>query len=84
MSNNTNIDKQKLFNAILNGIEKINKSAIERAQNGDISDLVSNLSQQDKNSLKAALSDKKKAREILASKQAKEIIKKLSGGTNNG
>ena len=84
MSNNTNIDKQKLFNAILNGNEKINKRAIERAQNGDISDLVSNLSQQDKNSLKAALSDKKKAREILASKQAKEIIKKLSGGTNNG
>lgn len=84
MSEN-NIDKQKLINAIVNSSgSKINKNAIENAKKGDISGLTSGLDEENKKMLSKALNNKDKAREILASKEAKEIIKKLLGGKGNG
>ena len=80
-----NLDKQKLMSAILNASgAKINKNQIERAKNGDISALAAGLDEDGKRKLNAALNDKNKLREILASNEAKEIMKKFSGGKNNG
>ena len=85
MNKNNNIDKNKLLNAIVNaqGL-KINKNAVARAKNGDVSGLLGSLDEQNRKKLKSALADKNKAREILASKEAKEIMKKFLGGKNNG
>lgn len=81
MNENKNIDKQKLLNAILNSSgSKINQNAINRAKAGDISGLTAGLDEQSKQALAAALKDQKKAAEILSSKEAKEIIKKLLKG----
>ena len=72
-----NIDKNKLLDAIVNSSgSKINKNAVSRAKKGDISALLSGLNEQDRKTLNEALADKSKAREILASKQAKEIMKR--------
>lgn len=81
MNENKNIDKQKLLNAILNSSgSKINQNAINRAKAGDVSGLTAGLDEQSKQALSAALKDQKKAAEILSSKEAKEIIKKLLKG----
>ena len=80
-----NTDKQKLLNAILNNSDtKINKNAIKQAKNGDISALAAGLDEQSRKKLGEALSDSKKAKEILNSKEAREIMQKLLGGGKNG
>lgn len=85
MSENMNINKQKLLNAILHASgSKINKNAEERAKNGDISALAAGLDEQSRKELNAVLNDREKAKEILASKEAKEIIKKFLGGNKDG
>ena len=85
MGNNMNIDKQKLFNAIVNSTDsKINKDSLNRAKKGDVSELISQLSDADQKKLKAALNDKKLAKEILSSKEAKNILKNFLGGKGNG
>ena len=85
MGENMNISKQKLLSAILNASgKKINKNAVERAAGGDISALASGLDEENRRMLNEALSDKNKAKEILSSKEAREILKKLSGGGGNG
>ena len=84
MSEN-NIDKQKLLNAILNAKDlKINKNAVERAKSGDISAIAKGLDESKRKKLNEVLADKDKTRELLASKQAREIMKKFLGGKNNG
>lgn len=85
MGENNYIDKQKLINAIVNSSgSKINKNAIERAKSGDISGLVSGLDDQNKKMLNEAMNDKNRVREILSSKEARELMKKLLGGKGNG
>ena len=75
-----NIDKAKLLNAILNASgSKINKNAIKKAEGGDISALASGLDEQGRQQLYEALNNRDKAKEILSSKQARDIIKKLAG-----
>ena len=81
MNDKSGIDKQKLLNAILNSSgSKINQNAINRARAGDVSGLTAGLDKQSKEMLNAALSDKRKAKEILSSKEAKDIIKKFLKG----
>lgn len=81
MGDNMNIDKQKLLSAILSSSgAKINKNSLDRAQKGDMSGIMSSFNEQDRKKLSAALSDKNKAKEILASKEAKDILKNLLGG----
>lgn len=85
MGNNENIDKNALLNAILSaGGGKINQNAVDRAKKGDVSGIVDSLDEENKRKIKSALNDREKLREILASKQAREIFKKFSGGSNNG
>ena len=82
---NMNIDKQKLINAILNANGgKINKNAVSKAASGDASGVLANLDGDSKKKIEAALSDKNKLKNILDSKEAKEILKNLSGGKKNG
>lgn len=85
MGDNMNIKNEKLINAILNANgAKINRNDIEKAKKGDISGLSASLDGESRQKLNAALQSKDKAREILNSKEAREILKKLSGGNNNG
>ena len=80
-----NVNKQQLLNAILSASgSKINKNAIDRAKSGDVSALAASLDGRSRKELTAALNDREKAKEILASKEAKEIIKKFLGGNGNG
>ncbi|MBR5923694.1 MAG: hypothetical protein IKZ59_07875 [Clostridia bacterium] len=85
MDKKMNIDKQILLKAIVNASgKKINKNAVDSAKKGDISALVNTLSAEDRKKLGAALSNKDEARRILATSKAKEILKNLSGGKDNG
>lgn len=85
MNKDNNIDKNRLLNAIVNAQgTKINKNAVERAKSGDVSGLLGSLDKENREKLESALADKNKAREILASKEAKEIMKKFLGGKHNG
>lgn len=81
MGENMSIKSEALLKAILNRDgAKINKNDIERAKNGDVSGLASLLDSKDRAKLNAALGNKEKMREILNSKEAREILGKLSGG----
>ena len=84
--NEKNINKQKLYNAILSSSsEKINSKNIDDAVKGDFSGIMSQMSENDRKKLNAALTDKNKAKEILSSDAAKEVLKNLlNGGKNNG
>lgn len=80
-----NFNKQTLINAILNASgSKINQNSIKKAADGDISALSSQLDEKSRKELYAALENREKAKEILSSKEAREILKKLSGGKGNG
>ena len=75
-----NIDKQKLINSIIaSSGGKLNKNSLENAASGDISGLMSSLSEEDKRKLNDALSDKEKARQLLSSDAAKQILQSLFG-----
>ena len=83
MSNSMNIKNEKLLNAILNaGGAKINRNDIERAKNGDISGLAAGLDSDSRKKLTDALNSKEKARQILNSKEARELMKNLLGNKN--
>ena len=85
MGEKMNISNEKLLNAILNsGGAKINKNDVEKAKKGDISGLSASLDKENRQKLNEALKSKEKAKELLNSKEAREIIKNLSGGNKNG
>ncbi len=75
-----NIDKQKLINTILaSSGGKLDKNSIEKAASGDASSILSSLNEQDRKKLSEALSDKEKAKQLLSSDAAKELLKSLFG-----
>lgn len=75
-----NIDKEKLINKIVSSSGgKIDKKSAENAMGGDINSLMSSLSEDDKKKLTDALSDKNKARQILSSDAAKQLLQNLFG-----
>lgn len=78
MSNN--IDKQKLINSIISSSGgKLNKKSVENATQGDMSGLMSSLSDEDKKKLNEALNDKEKAKQLLSSDAAKQLLNSLFG-----
>ena len=78
MGDNMNIKNEKLLNAILNaGGAKINKNDIEKAKKGDVSGLAAGLDSDSRKKLTDALNSKEKARQILNSKEARELMKNL-------
>lgn len=75
-----NIDKERFINTIIaSSGGKLGKSALENAAKGDMSELFSSLGEEDRQKLSAALSDKNKAKEMLSSSAAKELLAKLFG-----
>lgn len=75
-----NIDKEKLINTIISSSGgKLEKSAIEKASKGDMSGLLNALNTQDRQKLTEALNDKNKAKELLSSSAAKELLAKFLG-----
>ena len=75
-----NIDKQKLINTILaSSGGKLDKNSVEKAASGDASGILSSLNEQDRKKLSEALSDKEKAKQVLSSDAAKQLLKSLSG-----
>ena len=75
-----NIDKQKLINTILaSSGGKLDKKSVEQAAGGDASGILSSLNEADRKKLSEALSDKEKAKQILSSNAAKELLAQIFG-----
>ena len=80
-----NFENQKLYNAIISSLGgKVDSNAVKKAQKGDFGDLISSLPKEDAKKLTEALEDKEKARQLLSSEAAKNIIDMLFGGKNDG
>jgi len=80
---NNNIDKEKLINTIISSSGgRLNKKALENAASGNMSTLMDGLSEEDKQKLNDALSDKNKARQLLSSKAAQQLLGELFGKGN--
>lgn len=78
MSNN--IDKQKLINSIIaSSGGKLDKKTLQSAAKGEISGLMASLNEEDKKKLNDALSDKEKARQLLSSDAARQLLQNLFG-----
>ena len=76
-----NFEKQRLINSIIaSSGGKIDKNKVDAAQKGDFSSLLSSLSEADRNKINAALSDEGKARALLSSPAAQQLLNKLLGG----
>lgn len=84
--NGMNVDPDVLAKKIISSSGgKIDASAVKRAKEGDMSGLMSSLSQEDRARLKSALSDKAAAQKILNSEAAKRILSSLlKDGSKNG
>lgn len=82
---NGNFDQNKLFNEIVKKTGgKINESSINKAKKGDMSDILSALPKEERETLKKALSDKEAAKKILSSKKAQDILNSFLRDKNNG
>ncbi len=80
---NNNIDKEKLINTIISSSGgRLDKKALENASSGNLTSLMNNLSDEDKQKLTAALSDKNKAKQLLSSKAAQQLLGELFGKGN--
>ncbi len=81
MNNNfNNIDKEKLIDSVISSSGgKIDNKAIEAAKSGDMSGLMSTLSDEEKRKLSGALNSGN-LQKILSSDDAKAIINKFFGG----
>lgn len=77
---------QEIFNHITSKSGgKFDKETISKAaKNGDVSQLVNKLSQEDKQKLNNILSDKQALSEVLNSPQAKALMKMFGKGNKNG
>lgn len=75
-----NIDKEKIINKIIaSSGGKIDKESAHNASRGDISSLMSSLSEEDRKKITEALSDKEKTRQLLSSDAAKQLLHNLFG-----
>ena len=83
MKNNMNND---FINSAINASGgKLDAETIKKAaKTGNASDIINNLSPEDKNKINNLLNDKASLSAILKSPQALEILKKLSRGGKNG
>ena len=83
MKNNMNND---FINSAINasGGNLDAESIKKAAKTGNASDIINNLSPEDKNKINNILNDKASLSALLKSPQALEILKKLSRGGKNG
>ena len=81
MNNNFDgINKDKLINSVIaSSGGKIDKSSIDSAKNGDLSGLMSALSEEDRQKLNNALKGDN-LKKLLSGEDAKAIINKMLGG----
>ena len=84
--NNNNINKQKLVDSIVSSSGgKINKNAVNSAVKGDTSALLSGLSAEERQKLTEALNNPAKAKQMLSSDTAKQLLNILmNDGKQNG
>ena len=72
------IDKKTLIDKIVSSSGgRLDKKTVDTAARGDVSALMSALSEEDKAKLNEALSDKEKARQLLSSDAAKQLLSQL-------
>ena len=82
---NNNINNDFINSAINASGGKIDAETIKKAaKSGNASDIINNLSPEDKNKINNLLNDKASLSALLKSPQALEILKKLSRGGKNG
>ena len=83
MKNNMNND---FINSAINASGgKLDAETIKNAaKTGDASEIINNLSPEDKNKINNLLNDKASLSALLKSPQALEILKKISRGGKNG
>lgn len=75
-----NYNNQDLFNNIISSSGgKIDQNKINAAKSGDFSSVLSGLSEADRQKINDALSDQNKAKQILSSPAAKQLLTKLFG-----
>ncbi len=86
MDNHSKADNNKLFDAAVAASGgKIKRDDVLKAANGDASALMSSLDEDSRKMLTDALTDKNKARQILNSDAARQILGSiLNGGKKNG
>ena len=83
---NNNINKRKLSDALFSSTGgRIDKSAVNSAVNGDVSALIDGLPESDRRKLNDALDNPEKARQLLSSDAAKNLLKLfMNDGKGNG
>lgn len=81
-----NIDKNKLFSAVLNSFGgKISKSDLDNLSKGNAANLINNLNANDRAKINELLNDKQKLMKTMQSEEFKNILNRFSkGGNNNG
>jgi len=79
-----NINNELFESIIKDKNANIKKEDLSRAKNGDISSLLNLLSKDDAKKVTDALNDKEKAKQILSSDAAKQILKIFEKGNGNG
>lgn len=81
-----NIDKNKLFSAVLNSLGgKVSKRDLENLSKGDATDLINSLNPNDRAKINELLNDKQKLMKTMQSEEFKNILNRFSkGGNNNG
>ena len=82
---NNNLNNNFINSAINASGGKLNAETIKKAaKTGNASDIINNLSPEDKNKINNILNDKASLSALLKSPQALEILKNLSHGGKNG
>ncbi len=75
------------INKIMQTLNKngINNSALNKLKTGDSSELLKNLSLEDKNKIMSALNNKEQLKKILSDKNTMDILRNFTnGGNKNG
>lgn len=75
------------INKIMQTLNKngINNSALSKLKTGDSSELLKNLSLEDKNKIMSALNNKEQLKKILSDKNTMDILRNFTnGGNKNG
>lgn len=82
---NGNFDIDKLASGIMRSSGgKITGRDIDRLKKGDLSAVLSALSEEDRAKLRNALGNKSVSDKVLSSKEAENIMKNIKGNGNNG
>lgn len=81
--NNSRYDINKIMQAL--NKSGIDNSALKKLKTGDSSELLKNLSEEDKIKIRSALSNKEQLKKILNDKSTLDILKNFTdGGNKNG